>query len=94
MNRDEHIIDGYIITFASSHFALKAEKKIKAEKLTEQIKLISAPRTISSECGFCLLIEEYEQSNLFETLTEMNVKFNQIYTRTIIDGVKTYAKTS
>ncbi len=94
MSRDEQIIDGYIITFASSHFALKAEKKIKTQKLTEQIKLISAPRTISSECGFCLLVEDYDSSDLFEKLTEMNVKFNQIYTRTIIDGVKNYAKTS
>ncbi|MGF1763907.1 DUF3343 domain-containing protein [Aliivibrio kagoshimensis] len=94
MSDSEHAVEGYIITFPSSHFALKAEKKIKKQQLTEQITLISAPRSISSECGFCLLLDDYPHDDLFERLSDMNLNFHHIYIKKTIDGVKTYAKSN
>jgi hypothetical protein len=94
MSDSEHAVEGYIITFPSSHFALKAEKKIKKTQLTQQVKLISAPRTLSSECGFCLLLDDYPHSDLVERLTELNLNFHHIFIKKTIDGVKTYAKSN
>ena len=42
----------YVILFKSVSYALKAEKILKAEKVSH--KLIPVPKQISSDCGICL----------------------------------------
>ena len=44
-----------LATYPSSHAALKAEKRLKAEGLA--VELIPTPRQIRSSCGFCLLVD-------------------------------------
>jgi hypothetical protein len=46
---------GTIVTFPSVHYALAAEKAMKAVGLLPV--LIPVPRGISSDCGFCLFFE-------------------------------------
>jgi hypothetical protein len=46
----------FLVTFISTHHALKAEADIK--KVSAGIILIPTPREISSECGFSLLVKD------------------------------------
>ncbi len=41
-----------IITFASIHFVMKAEKVLKKKRI--DIRLIPTPRKISSDCGMAI----------------------------------------
>jgi hypothetical protein len=43
-----------IVTFSSSHTALRSERSLKGRGLA--VDLIPVPREISSACGFCLLV--------------------------------------
>ncbi len=49
-------MNNYLVTFFSTHHALKAEKILKKE--LAEIDLIPTPREISSECGFSVLIKK------------------------------------
>ncbi|WP_299014843.1 DUF3343 domain-containing protein [uncultured Photobacterium sp.] len=80
----------YIVTFTSSHFALKAESALKKAEMAP--RLISAPRAISSQCGFCLVLENCDCQDLAAKLKQLTVAFTHIYTRQLIDGVKHYAQ--
>ncbi len=44
----------FIVTYAASHAAIRAERNVKALGL--RVELIPVPREISSACGFCLLV--------------------------------------
>jgi len=57
-----------LATFESSHAALRAEARMKAQGLP--VELIPVPRQINSECGFCLLCETEDPEDLRETGTK------------------------
>lgn len=61
--------NNFLITFFSTHQALKAEKRLKSK--IEKMDLIPTPREISSECGFSVLITDYtdDLKLLLSTLT-------------------------
>jgi hypothetical protein len=44
-----------LVTFASSHAALGAERNLLQDGL--KVELIPVPRQIRSDCGFCLLAD-------------------------------------
>jgi hypothetical protein len=48
----ENIQKSCVITFPSTHYALKAEKAFKKHSI--EVKLIPVPRHISSDCGIAL----------------------------------------
>ena len=48
----------FIVTFASSHQALAAERQFLGAGLP--VELIPVPRQIRSDCGFCLLVQGAE----------------------------------
>ena len=48
--------NNFLVTFYSTHQALKTEKTLKQYSLA--VDLIPTPRNISSECGFSLLLKE------------------------------------
>ena len=80
--------NNYLVTFFSTHHALKAEKILKKDH--ENIDLIPTPREISSECGFSVLIRESSAEP--ESLLK-GIKFENIYTVKInSDGGKYYEK--
>lgn len=58
-----------VITFSSTHHALKAEKVLK--KADIPAKVIPVPRNISSDCGVALRFEKQFED---EVRTELNVE--------------------
>ena len=78
----------FLVTFFSTHHALKAEKYLK--NIISGIDLIPTPREINSECGFSVLIKYFDDkpSTLFKDLS-----YEHIYQIKYNDkGVKTYEK--
>jgi hypothetical protein len=80
----------YIITFTSSQQALRAESLLGQSGITS--RLITAPRAISSECGFCLLVKKTGADDLATELKDMAVEYSHIYIRQKMDGVTRYAQ--
>jgi len=82
-------LNNFLITFFSTHQALKAEKILKNR--LSRTELIPTPREINSECGFCIHLRGYEGA--MEELMK-DITFEHIYR---IDhskkGVKTYERT-
>lgn len=77
----------FVITFQSSHHAIKAERKFMKNHKTD---LIPTPREISSECGFSLKISETELNAILELFNENSLKYAKIYSITIHKGEKRY----
>jgi len=77
----------YVITFESSHHAIKAERKFMKSHKTD---LIPTPREISSECGFSLKISETELTSILELFIENSLKYAKIYSLTVQEGEKRY----
>lgn len=90
-NQVEQACD-HIVTFSSSHNALHSEKLFEGAEFSAIPKLISAPRSISSECGFCLLLPVCFYDELLNFLKSSACQFQNIYSRKIINGVKYYAR--
>jgi hypothetical protein len=61
-----------VILFPSVHFALRAEKLVKARGISH--KLIPVPRHLSSDCGVCLRIPWEESEEIMEILAKSGVK--------------------
>ena len=78
----------HVITFHSTHHAIKAEKRLKTGNF--EIELIPTPREISSECGFTILIKNCESQSLVIFLEEDNLLVDQIYKISEIHGEKMY----
>ncbi len=53
---DETIKKYYVIIFSSVSHVMKAEKILINEKIP--IKIIPVPKSISSDCGVCIRLEE------------------------------------
>lgn len=78
----------FLVTFFSTHHALKAEKILK--NIVQWIDLVPTPREINSECGFSVLIKYFEDepSTLLKDLSWEHIyqiKYND-------KGSKTYEK--
>ncbi len=78
----------FLVTFFSTHHALKAEKILK--NISPRIDLIPTPREINSECGFSVLIRYFKDkpSILLKDLSYEHIyqiKYNN-------KGAKTYEK--
>lgn len=81
-------MNDFLVTFFSTHHALKAEKALK--EISSHIDLVPTPREINSECGFSVLIKEFEDKP--STLLK-NMSYEQIYQIIYNDkGAKTYEK--
>ena len=78
----------HVITFHSTHHAIKAEKRLKTGNF--KIELIPTPREISSECGFTILMRNNESQSLAIFLEEDNLLFDQIYKINENHGEKRY----
>lgn len=81
-------MNSYLVTFLSTHHALKAEKILKKEE--SGIDLIPTPREISSECGFSIFIENTVRKP--EQILK-NIDYEHIYMINYSpDGEKNYEK--
>ncbi len=66
-----------LLTFASIHYVLKAEKIIKKQGLFTD--MIPVPKEISSDCGMALLIYEKDLTEIKSLLNEKGLKPEGIY---------------
>lgn len=66
-----------VILFASTHHAIRAEKKAKENGFT--VKLIPVPRHLSSDCGVCLRCSLDQRENLERVLQEEGVKMEGVH---------------
>jgi hypothetical protein len=79
-----------IITFSSTHTALKAEEICKELKL--DFELIPTPREISAECGFALMVKHIEPDVLHDLCEKRKIRFYGIYLKNMEKGEKIYEK--
>jgi len=66
-----------VILFASTHFAIRAEKLAKAKGLP--VKLIPIPRHLSSDCGVCLRFSWAQREEIEAALNEAKVNIEGIH---------------
>lgn len=66
-----------ILTFHTSHFAMKAKKSLDALSLPGE--LIPLPREFSSQCGLCLKVVWEEKDRVSQILAENKVIVHQIH---------------
>lgn len=66
-----------VILFPSIHFALRAEKLLKAKGIS--YKLIPVPRHLSSDCGVCLRIPWEKKEEVLAIMAQAEVKVDGAY---------------
>lgn len=66
-----------VILFASTHFAIRAEKLAKGKKFV--VKLIPVPRHLSSDCGVCLRFSWEQKKEIEEILNLAGVRMESIH---------------
>lgn len=66
-----------VILFASTHFAIRAEKLAKEKGFA--VKLIPVPRHLSSDCGVCLRFSWDQKKEIEEALNQAGVRRESIY---------------
>jgi hypothetical protein len=66
-----------VVLFASTHFAIRAEKIAKAKGFT--VKLIPVPRQLSSDCGVCLRFSWDQKSKIEEILNQAGLQTGGVH---------------
>jgi hypothetical protein len=66
-----------IITFHTTHFALKAKKVL--EKSGKRFETIPVPREFSSDCGFCCKVSWEEREEIENILKGNRVEINSVF---------------
>jgi len=66
-----------VILFASTHFAIRAEKLAKEKNFG--VKLIPVPRHLSSDCGVCLRFSWEQKKEIEEILNLAGVRMESIH---------------
>ena len=69
-----------LISFFSTHFALKAEEVLKDVGL--KAHLIPVPRSISSSCTVALVFDAQFKKEVFKNLTDSAVETESLYQQT------------
>lgn len=66
-----------LISFESTHMAIKSEKLLKEESL--DIRIIPVPREITSSCGLSLRINPIDYKRSREILDRNTIEFSGCY---------------
>jgi len=66
-----------IITFSSTHHALRAEELIEEQQI--QLDIIPIPREITAECGLGIKVAYEKREEVEGLLTENNINMAGIY---------------
>jgi len=67
----------YLITFGSTHKALKAEKILKEKNIP--FKLIPTPKALATFCDLSLSFQEQDREAVENTLKDAGVKTSATY---------------
>ena len=65
-----------VILFHSTNHAIWAENELKSHKIV--CKMISIPRHLSSDCGYCIQIEAEDKEISTNILNTNNIEFEKI----------------
>ncbi|MBI5787626.1 MAG: DUF3343 domain-containing protein [Candidatus Schekmanbacteria bacterium] len=68
---------GCVVTFDATHYALKAERVLKKEKMV--VKLIPVPRQFSSNCGLALHFDCPLRDKVVEVFEKEHIKVHGIH---------------
>ncbi len=66
-----------VITFYSTHYALKAEKVLKDSGL--EVELIPVPRELSSNCGISMKLAWPDKDRALATLKDNRVETEKVH---------------
>lgn len=66
----------YVITFASVHFVMKAERVLKEDGI--EVRLIPTPRKISSDCGIAIEVKKEDLDKIRELLKNREYRLESI----------------
>ncbi|EOD00037.1 DUF3343 domain-containing protein [Caldisalinibacter kiritimatiensis] len=67
----------FVMTFDSTHYAIKAEKVLKEEKI--DIRTIPTPREITASCGLAIKFSEDLLEDVKRTVEEKKLNRSGIY---------------
>ena len=67
----------YVITFASVHFVMKAERVLKENGI--EVRLIPTPRKISSDCGIAIEVKKEDLDTIRELLKNSEYRLEGIH---------------
>ncbi|TES90270.1 MAG: DUF3343 domain-containing protein [Candidatus Cloacimonadota bacterium] len=67
----------YVITFASVHFVMKAERVLKENGI--EVRLIPTPRKISSDCGMTIEVKKEDLDTIKELLKNREYRLENIH---------------
>ncbi len=65
-----------VILFYSTHMAIWAADELKANNIKN--KLISVPRELSSDCGYCVSIHENDKEKSETILKENEIEYDKL----------------
>ncbi len=65
-----------VILFESNNYAMWCNASLKSAGLS--VKLMSVPRHISSDCGYCLRIERSDREKALEIIDNEEIEFEDI----------------
>ncbi len=77
MSEQEKYYDFDVLTFPSTHYALKAEKLCKNDGI--QVAMIPLPRELSTDCGVALIVLPEECRNAVDLLRQEGLSLNGIH---------------
>jgi len=80
----------YIITFKSTHLAMKAEQYLLDEKLT--FIMIPLPSQISAGCGICVKASSDGIEKALKTLKDKQVDGTALFSRIMENGRYVYTQ--
>ncbi|MCD4819775.1 MAG: DUF3343 domain-containing protein [Candidatus Cloacimonetes bacterium] len=67
-----------VVLFHSTNHAIWAENELKNYKIA--CKMISVPRYLSSDCGYCIQINADDKEKVIIILNKNNIEFEKIET--------------
>lgn len=59
-------IDNYVVSFNSTHHAIKSEKRLKEEGI--ELKMIPTPREITASCGLSIKFDKVDIDKIRQTM--------------------------
>ena len=65
-----------VILFHSTNLAIWAEDELKCNKIV--CKMISVPRYLSSDCGYCVEIDAEDKEKATDILNSNKIEFEKI----------------
>ena len=65
-----------VILFHSTNHAIWAEDELKSNKIS--CKMISVPRHLSSDCGYCVQIDTEDKEKATDILTTNKIEFEKV----------------